>query len=251
MRISVELVPRDQDSLSHELEALHTNFPDIDTVNIPDILRFKLRSWEACACAKRYVKHAIPHLRAIDIDLKKPLPMADKIEQHELRELLVIAGDAPADMSHTVYESTSPQVIRKILREFPGITVYAALDPYRQSFVKERDYALEKLEAGAAGLFTQPFFDVRLMSIYAELLPDAEIFWGITTVTSKRSLGYWQNRNKAIFPPDFTPNRAWNQALAKAALAFAKEQGGNIYFMPIRTDVISYLQAVFDPEEAP
>lgn len=246
MRLSAELVPRSREALEAELEALCRELPQISTVNIPDLLRFPLRSWEACAQAKARLPHAIPHLRAIDIDLKKPLAMARVLERHQLDEVLLVTGDAPADMSRTVYDSSVPQVIRKLRAELPGIRVYAALDPYRQSFVAERDYAFRKLEAGAAGLFTQPFFDLRLLEVYAELLKGVEVFWGVTTVTSRRSLAYWQNRNKAIVPAHFEPTLQWSRRLAREALEFARERDANLYFMPIRTGIAEYLQGLFD-----
>jgi methylenetetrahydrofolate reductase (NADPH) len=244
VRISVELVPRDEASLCLELEQVRAELPRVDTINIPDLLKFSLRSWQGCGVARRYFGAAIPHLRAIDIDLKRPLAMADALHESGIAEVLVVAGDPPADMTRVVYPSTSIEVIRKFKRELPEVTVYAALDPYRQSFKEERDYALRKLEAGADGLFTQPFFDLRLMEIYAELLSDVTVFWGVTTVMSERSLLYWKTRNSAIFPADFEPSLAWNRELARAALAFAESAEQNIYFMPIRASVLDYLQGI-------
>jgi methylenetetrahydrofolate reductase (NADPH) len=118
------------------------------------------------------------------------------------------------------------------------------LDPYRQSFASERDYALRKLEAGAAGLFTQPFFDLRLMAVYADLLPGVDIFWGVTTVTGARSLGYWQTRNRAVFPADFEPTLNHSRKLARGALELVRERRANLYFMPIRVGVREYLEGV-------
>jgi methylenetetrahydrofolate reductase (NADPH) len=73
-QISIELVPRNREDLLLELQQLRHHFPDIDTINIPDLLKFPLRSWEACILAKNHYPHAIPHLRAIDFDLSKPSP---------------------------------------------------------------------------------------------------------------------------------------------------------------------------------
>lgn len=241
MRISVELVPRSAEALQAELESLRLELPGVSTVNIPDLLRFPLRSWQACAQAKRLLPHAIPHVRAIDIDPRKPLPMARLLAEHGIDEVLVVTGDAPADMSRTVFDTTPLQVIRKFREELPGVRVYAALDPYRQGFAAERDYALRKLEAGAAGLFSQPFFDRRLMEVYADLLEGVDVFWGVTTVTGARSLGYWKNRNRAVFPAGFEPTLAWSRRLAREALAFARERNANLYFMPIRSSLSDYL----------
>ncbi|MDZ7705237.1 MAG: hypothetical protein U5L04_12230 [Trueperaceae bacterium] len=82
------------------------------------------------------------------------------------------------------------------------------------------------------------------MEIYAEILADVEMFWGVTTVTNERSQQYWQTRNRAIFPADFTPTLAWNRNFAKEALAFVREGGSSLYFMPIRTPVLDYLEGI-------
>ena len=244
MNISIELVPRTLCKLEQELEAVTHHFPQIDTVNIPDLLRFEMRSWQACACAKRFMPRAIPHLRAIDIDLSKPLAIAPFLEANQLQEVLVVAGDAPADMSRTVYDTSSVQLIRKLRRELPEVTVYAALDPYRQNFAGELSYAEAKLEAGASGFFTQPFFDLRLLEMYAELLRGVPVYWGVTTVTSESSLSYWRNRNKAVFPKGFEPNLAWCRSFARDALELAEQRDMNLYFMPIRASAVSFLKDV-------
>ena len=147
-------------------------------------------------------------------------------------------------MSQPSYPTSSLGLIRALKSALPHAQVYGALDPYRQSLLKERDYALEKLEAGASGLFTQPFFDTRLMQVYLELLPGVNIYWGATTITSKRSLGYWQNRNHAVFPADFEPTLAWSRTFAAEALRFAQETRTNLYFMPIKTGLYDFLEGI-------
>lgn len=244
MRVSVELIPRNEADLEEQLAEVEAYLPTVDTINIPDVLRFPLRSWRGCALAAERFAHAIPHLRAMDIDLAAPFPHGALFARHGIDEVLVVAGDAPADMAHPVYGSSSVDVIRKLATELPELTIYAAVDPYRQGFLREREYARRKLEAGAAGLFTQPFFDLRLMEIYRELLPDVPIFWGVTSVTSERSVRYWRTRNQAIFPPDFEPTLAWNREFAQRAYAFAREHGNHIYFMPIRSSVKAYLEGI-------
>ena len=244
-RVSVELVPRDLAGLQAELETIRSHLSGVDTVNVPDLTRFKLRSWHGCAAARAHVQRAIPHIRAIDIDPRRPLPMAEELLTNGITEVLIVTGDAPADMSRRVYETSSLEIIRKFARELPEVKVYAALDPYRQGFTRERDYAQAKLEAGASGFFTQPFFDLRLMDLYADLLePDAEVFWGVTTVTTARTLSYWQARNKAIFPRSFTPTLDWSREMARAALHFARERGQHVYFMPVRADLKAYLEGI-------
>jgi methylenetetrahydrofolate reductase (NADPH) len=247
-RISVELVPRSAQALDAELGTLNAHFPFIDTVNIPDLTRFSFRSHHACKRSQERVRRAIPHLRAVGTDLKDLNPLLTFLDEAELHEVLVVTGDLPADMSQPTYPTTSVQLIRAIKAALPHVTVYAALDPYRHSLVRERDYALEKLEAGASGLFTQPFFDTRLMGVYRDLLPDVTLYWGVTTVTSKRSLGYWQNRNHAVFPAHFEPTLTWSRNFAAEALAFAQETRTNLYFMPIKTELRAFLEGILTAE---
>jgi methylenetetrahydrofolate reductase (NADPH) len=75
-RISIELVPRSPEALDAELRGVRERFPAVDTVNVPDLLRFPLRSWEACSRARRHFATAIPHLRAMDFSIEQPFLLA-------------------------------------------------------------------------------------------------------------------------------------------------------------------------------
>ena len=63
-RISVELVPRDEDALRGELALLGKFKEQVDVINIPDLLRFPTRSWQGAAIAKEYFAESMPHIRA-------------------------------------------------------------------------------------------------------------------------------------------------------------------------------------------
>ncbi len=243
-RISIELVPRDEESLTRELHLARESFPSVDTINIPDLLKFGVRSWEGCRKAKAYFSHAIPHLRAIDFDLNKPFPLKEMLLQSGIEEVLVIAGDRPQDMSRRVFRTSSVDLIRAIKEQVPELKVFAGIDQYRSGIKAELDYVEEKLEAGADGFFTQPFFDLRLMQIYHDLLKGLEVYWGASPVTSLRSKDYWENLNKAVFPPDFEPTLAWNRRFAREALEFCDKTGSCIYYMPIRVDLVDYLSGI-------
>jgi len=246
MRVSIELVPRSLEALDAQLEEVRAAFPSVDTINLPDIVRFPVRSWEGCDRVLRFVPRAIPHLRAIDVDLERPLAAAPWLAPGGVDEVLVVAGDPPSDMRHAVYGSSPIEVIRKVKREHPHVRVYAALDPYRQGLLRERAYATQKLEAGADGLFTQPFFDLRLLEVVADLMGDLPIFWGFTSVVGTRSAQYWRTRNAAVFPRGFEPTLAWSRNLARDALAVARERDASLYFMPIRVGPRAYLEGILD-----
>lgn len=251
MRVSVELVPRGVDVLCEEL-AIVRGFPAVDTVNVPDLLRFPLRSWEACRTAQTFLPRAVPHLRAIDYDLSSQDgslhgigPLCATLAAHGMREVLVVTGDPPSDGERTAFPTRPETLIRALKAALPDLTVYAGLDPYRAGFRDELEYARRKREAGADGLFTQPFFDPRLMDLYADLLDGETVFWGISPVLTARSRAYWEERNRALFPRDFTPTLEWNVAFARRTLEFVRVGGWHIYLMPIRVDLRAYLSGVF------
>jgi len=242
--ISIELVPRNEASLRQELDQVRKHFPKINRINIPDILRFDLRSWQGCRIAGEYVPRTIPHLRAIDFDPNKPLQICADLTCPEIEAVLVITGDQPQDMSHKSYRTSCLEMIRRLKRELPELTIYAGMDPYRNGIKEEIDYIRAKQDAGAEAFFTQPFFDLRLMEIYQGFLQDINIFWGISPVLTENSQNYWENKNNAIFPPEFQPTLDWNRDFAGKALQFARDTGGNAYFMPIRTDIVKYLDGI-------
>lgn len=247
-RVSIELVARDPAYLDDELHKLACRYDGFAAVNIPDLLRFPVRSWQGCVQAKHYVDTAIPHLRAIDFDLRQPQKLIRYIETHQLTEILVVRGDPPEDGMHRCFDTSSVDLIRCIKSHSPKIKVYAAIDPYRSNLVEEIAYAEEKLTAGADGFFTQPFFSVELMQFYREALrrlsPSVEIFWGVSPVVGAASQSYWQRVNKVEFPKGFVADLAWNKRFACEALDWVRACDESIYFMPIRIDVEAYFEGV-------
>lgn len=243
--VSVELVPRDAAALTTELLLLKNRFSMVDLVNIPDLPRFTMRSWEGCALARTCFPATVPHIRACDIDPDRPLPMSNFLRTHGIDQVLVVAGDPHPDPFFPQYTMGSLGVIRKFRVEMPEVKVYAAIDPYRSGFQAESHYAREKIEAGATGFFTQPFFDLRLMEIYREILGDMTVFWGISPVTTSQSQRYWEKRNKALFPGSFEPTLQWNIDFAHEAIAFSKGAGQHVYLMPITIDLENYLDGLF------
>ena len=66
-RISIELVPRDEAALRESLAVVKQHAAHADVINIPDLLRLPMRSYEGAAVAKEYFKAAMPHLQPIQI----------------------------------------------------------------------------------------------------------------------------------------------------------------------------------------
>jgi len=241
MRISVELVPRGVEEVRSDAIAARAAMPEVNAFNIPDLMRFPMRSWQACAIASQILPASIPHIRAIDIPPGGDLPMADAIIAAGLTEVLVIQGDPPHDLSHRTYPNTSEDIIRRVKRHLPDLRVYAAFDPYRHGFREELVGIARKLDAGADGFFTQPIFDLRLLQICADMLRGHCVFWGIAPVLGARARAYWETTNRVVFPSDFVPTLVWNREFASAAVRAVRDLGGNVYFMPIRVDLAAYL----------
>lgn len=244
MRISLELVPRDEAALLRDAVLLREKFPSVGQLNVPDLLRFPLRSWEACAITHAHFPVSIPHIRAIDMPPDGPLKDIESIIEKGIDQVLVVSGDPPQEMGRRVYPTTAVNLIRRLKREWPRLRIYAAYDPYRQGLQAESDYAASKLDAGADGFFTQPFFDIRLLAIHAEILADQTVFWGVTPVTTDKSRSYWAATNHAVFPREFAPSLEWNQKFARRVLEFSRDSGGHVYLMPIRVDLERYLTGV-------
>lgn len=232
MNISFEIVPRSEQSLQEQLDFIGNYLPFIDTINIPDLLRMPMRSWAASEHIKRDKYHFIPHFRAIDFNLKEST-IQKIIEKHQLDRVLLVSGDPPPNMSHQVYDTNVLDVIALVRKDFPDMHIYAGFDPYRSSIKDERDYMLKKFEAGTNYLLSQPFFDMRLLEIYSELVPHENIYWGISPVVTGKSKGYWEKVNHAIFPKNFQPTYEWNIHFAKEVLNHCSTHNSNIYFMPI------------------
>ncbi len=244
MRISVELVPRSEAEVYADAGLVHAAMPEVNAFNIPDLMRFPLRSWDACAIARKILPASIPHIRAIDIPPVGDLPMAEAILASGLSEVLVIRGDPPHDLSHQTYPNTSEDIIRRFKRHHPQLKVFAAFDPYRQGFRDELDAVARKVDAGADGFFTQPIFDLRLLEVCAEMLRGHDVFWGIAPVVGPRSRAYWETTNKIIFPSDFNPTLDWNRTFARSAIKAIRNLGANVYLMPIRVDLAKYLNGL-------
>ena len=52
-RISVELVPRSEETLREELKLIKEKINGVDLINIPDLLRMEIRSWQGAAMTTR------------------------------------------------------------------------------------------------------------------------------------------------------------------------------------------------------
>ena len=242
-RLSVELIPRSAEALAAYVATVKAAFPAADTLNIPDLMRFPLRSWDAAALVRPQFGNVIPHIRAIDIAPDAPLPGAD---QPGLEEILVVHGDPPADLSHRTYPNSTESIIRRYRREAPHLKVYAAFDPYRRAPWKELEDVARKKEAGAIGFFTQPVFDLKLFDLCREWMQGECVFWGLSPVIGPKSRSYWETTNHIVFPRDFSPTLDANIQFAQTVLKELAQEKGKAYLMPVRIKLEQYLPALLD-----
>ncbi|PJZ83246.1 methylenetetrahydrofolate reductase [Leptospira harrisiae] len=244
-KILLEVVPRDTETLLYEVNYVKNTFSQISGINIPDLLRFETRSWFAAASIQNIFPNAIPHLRAIDFHLDHCDHIIEFLQKNNIPSVLVIKGDPPTDMSQKVYTTTSIKLIKKLKKEMSSLKVYAAIDQYRSGIKDEFDYIEMKIDAGADGFLTQPFFDLRLIQIFTEKLQGMEVYIGISPVITEKSQSYWESRNRAYFPKDFKPNMDWNVKFAKEVIQYCSKNDLNTYLMPIRLSLETYLSGIF------
>ncbi|MDR0784257.1 MAG: methylenetetrahydrofolate reductase [Treponema sp.] len=244
MLISLEAVPRSKEALEEAAKAAQ-NFAEINIINVPDLLKFPLRSWEACAILAGKTASCIPHIRAIDFALDKPFPLIKFFRERGVKRVLVIAGDAPKNGEREVFPTQTIPFIGKLKQEMSELRIYAAFDPYRSNIRYEIDYLKAKEDAGVEGFMSQPFFDTRLLEIYAEFLEQKNVFWGVSPALSEQSRLYWESRNRAVFPKQFSPTMEWNVNFGRQVVEFCKTHGFNLYLMPIKVDIQAYLSGLF------
>jgi len=168
MQIALELVPKTLDSFLEESRTHINNFPKIAAINVPELRSAELKSFEASEHLLKNGVTAIPHFRLIDRSLSDLEIKVEKLVSLGLKQVLLVSGDPPVDVPNFVQSGVkAPQAIKHIKTKFPQLKVYGAQDSYRQSFKKELDYCKEKLDAGADGFFTQPFFSEGILSSMA------------------------------------------------------------------------------------
>ena len=242
-RVAIELIPRDADCLNDDLATVKRIAPSVSTINLPDLLRLPLRSWQGADLARAQGYAAIPHIRAIDIDPDGPLPCA---EQAGLQEVLVIAGDPPPDETHRTWPNSSASIIARYRREAPHLRIYAAFDPYRRAPWQELEDIQRKRDAGAAGFFTQPLFDMRMFDLCASWLENDDVFWGLSPVIGPKARAYWERVNHVVFPSEFEPALEANIAFARTILTAIRARGESAYLMPLRVPLEAYLAPLAD-----
>lgn len=241
--LSIELVPRALDQLLDQAEQVAAEFADISWLNIPDIKRLPVRSHEAAVAAVHLPLRVVPHVRARDRSVHESVELLLSLEQAGVQEALIVTGDR-FDMDPKTPHPTAVDVLRLASRELKTMRLWAAFDPYRGELHTELEYAWTKLEAGAKGLFTQPFFDLRFAEKCLARLEGVDTFLGITPVTSEKSARYWERENRVVFPPGFDATLQGCVRLTVELLELVQGYGQRAYLMPITVEPLTYLRAV-------
>ena len=241
----LELVPRDLDHCLQLAKEVKAKFPHIEGFNIPDILRVPHRSHEVAALFLESGLDVIPHVRTIDRPVEDTLKLVEGLLERGLKRVLFVTGDLPTGLSQRVYRHSPEELIQACKKRFSGLKVYAGLDPYRSKLIDELEKAHHRLDMGADGLFSQPFFCPNLAQFFLKQLDSADLFLGVSPVLTEPSLTYWQTRNQAVFPGDFALNMERNIEIAHEIINESRKRDQHIYLMPIKTDVVPYLEAVY------
>jgi len=243
MNISFEIVPRSLAAFDDQYTFVQTLGKGINIINVPDIQRFDTRSWELAKRIDRNRYRFVPHFRAIDFKIDSG-ELYRIIEQYELDSVLLVTGDPPEGLKRAFYNTDVVDLIRAVRQRFPRLHIYAGFDPHRSGVQDECEYIQRKADAGAGGFFSQPFYDQRMIEIYAEQMTGLETFIGISPITTQASMNYWDVKNKVKFPKSFRPDYDWNVSFANDVIASAAANGMNVYFMPIRIDLQRYFGGI-------
>lgn len=239
MKISFEIVPRSEEAFAEQYRFVQSLGTSINLINVPDIQRFSIRSWETRKIIDHHRHQFIPHFRAIDFDLKTG-DIFRIIDDYELDHVLLVSGDPPEGLKRSFHKTNVLDLIRSVKQHYPDIIVYAGFDPHRNGLQDECNYIKRKAEAGASGFFSQPFYDIRMIEIYAELMQGLNTYIGLSPITTESSMKYWEVKNKVQFSSGFRPDYQWNIDFSNQAIRLARESDMNIYFMPIRIDMAKY-----------
>ncbi len=243
MNISFEIVPRSLEAFDQQYQFVQQLDSGINTINVPDIQRFDTRSWELAARIDRSQYRFVPHFRAIDFKLGSG-DLFRIIDDYQLDSVLLVTGDPPEGLKRAYYNTDVVDLIRAVRQRYPALNIYAGFDPHRSGVQDECDYIQRKVDAGAGGFFSQPFYDMRMIEIYAEQMQGLETYIGISPITTKASMNYWEVKNKVKFPKNFQPDYQWNVDFAHQVMALAAANDLHVYFMPIRIDLDRYFQQI-------
>ncbi len=239
MNISFEIVPRSLAAFAEQYQFVQSLGAAINVINVPDIQRFSVRSWEVGKQIDVASYRFVPHFRAIDFKVDGG-ELCRLIEQHQLQQILLVSGDPPEGLKRQYFNTDVVDLIRVIKKHYPQLSIYAGFDPHRQGLQDECDYIQRKVDAGVSGFFSQPFFDSRLIEIYADHMQGLETYIGLSPITTAASMQYWEVKNKVKFPSHFRPDYQWSIDFANQTLKLAEQLGLHIYFMPIRIDLQAY-----------
>jgi len=239
MKFSFEIVPRSEQAFDQQYSFVSTLGESISMINVPDIQRLDIRSWETGKKIDRNKHHFIPHFRASDFSLQSG-DIFRIIEENQLDHVLLVSGDPPEGIKREYHNTSVVDLIRVVKQKYPDITIHAGFDPHRNGLQDECNYVHRKRDAGASSFFSQPFYDSRLIEIYAEHLQGIDTFIGLSPIVTMASMNYWAVKNKVKFPANFRADYDWNIEFSNKVIAMAKDVGFNIYFMPIKIDLEKY-----------
>jgi methylenetetrahydrofolate reductase (NADPH) len=239
----IELVPRSLSEIRDQALALLKEFPLLDGVNIPDVVRLPHRSHDVALDLAANGILAVPHIRCIDRPLDDTVALARRLVDGGVKHMLVVSGDRPKN-GDSVHDVSPIDAIRRIKSEVSAMTVYAGIDPYRSNLKTEVAYIRAKQAAGVDGFFSQPFFDLQLAVFFEQLLNGSPLFIGISPVITEASKTYWETVNQVVFAPDFELTMDHNAMVAAKLSQFADQRNQHVYLMPIKADPVVYLRAM-------
>lgn len=243
--IALELVPNSYESLLEQATFARNQVASIQSINIPEMQSKSIKGHDAARFFLQQGIDAIPHFRTRERTLEDFQVILEELLPLGLQKVLLITGDPPKEDPQAEALLTPVQAIPPLKKKFPSLKFYVGIDPYRQSLKDEMDYCLQKLDAGADGFFSQPFFDPALLDVWLHLLQDTEFWVGLSPVTTDSFRRYWENVNRVIFPRNFSIDLESNCQQERLLLEKVEAAGQKAYLMPITVSIEEYIPRLF------
>ncbi|NOR71523.1 MAG: methylenetetrahydrofolate reductase, partial [Methylomarinum sp.] len=113
MKFSFEIVPRTYQAFEEQYQFVSTLGESISMINVPDIQRFDIRSWDTGKKVDRSKHQFVPHFRASDFSLESG-DIFRIIEENELDHVLLVSGDPPEGIKREFHNTSVLDLIRVV-----------------------------------------------------------------------------------------------------------------------------------------
>ena len=132
----LELVPHSLKELEETAIKATQEF-GIDGINIPDVNRIKIRSYEGSEHLLNHNIATVPHIKSIADTLTNTVNQVEKLVHLGLKKVLIVSGDPPQSINIKPYDPPPIQVIEALKKKIPIVRYLWSLRPL-QTIISKR-----------------------------------------------------------------------------------------------------------------